>query len=71
MRALLQLQPVPGEDPFDTALARGQVDTAAVTCLLCKRKLDTVDILARHVRESKVHLASLETERQRLQDAMT
>ncbi len=63
--------PVTGGDAFQAAVERGLVDVAAVVCLVCKRKLDAVEKLVRHVNESKLHETNMEAERTRLLQAMS
>lgn len=42
-----------------TKLEAGLVDEAKLSCLLCKRKFDSVDILRKHVAKSDLHKVTL------------
>ena len=51
--------------PYDIACNAGQVDCEQTSCLLCQRRLDGIDKLIRHVKESKLHLSNLAIEQEK------
>lgn len=42
-------------DPLEQSVDTGQVDWKSLTCLLCKRKFQSRDVLNKHIQFSDLH----------------